>query len=370
MKSYERKLKIEIITILVMIDYILMIRRASSEIEESVLAGIALLWTIFALGYHIWDLKKRGLTLTDGIKSFTDRIKGLKYFSRIYTKMFKYGTSIIIILGMVLVALNVINTEVLNTSFIKYIINIGMSLAFSLGMTEAIVFCMAGIDFELILSKRKTMSIEISAEGEVKVRAPMGISEEVIISQVMEKGKWILEKREEAYKRNSKKVEKNYKDGDLFMYLGNKYSLKIKFSPFLKRISVRIIGKELVVCMTEYNKERLRKAIELWYREEGVRIIKDRVNHYLKFYPVKPRSIKVKEQKRRWGSCTYYNDLLFNWRCIMAPLKVVDYIVVHEMTHIVHKDHSKNYWNFVSKIIPNYKEQKMWLKENGIIMDI
>lgn len=95
------------------------------------------------------------------------------------------------------------------------------------------------IDFELILSKRKTMSIEISAEGEVKVRAPMGISEEVIISQVMEKGKWILEKREEAYKRNSKKVEKNYKDGDLFMYLGNEYSLKIKFSPFLKRISVR-----------------------------------------------------------------------------------------------------------------------------------
>ncbi len=67
------------------------------------------------------------------------------------------------------------------------------------------------IDFELILSKRKTMSIEISAEGEVKVRAPMGISEEVIISQVMEKGKWILEKREEAYKRNSKKLKKTIK---------------------------------------------------------------------------------------------------------------------------------------------------------------
>ncbi|NGT79725.1 hypothetical protein, partial [Clostridium perfringens] len=117
MKSYERKLKIEIITILVMIDYILMIRRANSDIEELVLAGIALLWTTFALGYHIWDLKKRGLTFTDGIKSFIDRIKRLKYFSRIYTKMFKYGTGIIIILGMVLVALNVINTEVLNTFF-------------------------------------------------------------------------------------------------------------------------------------------------------------------------------------------------------------------------------------------------------------
>ncbi len=81
------------------------------------------------------------------------------------------------------------------------------------------------------------------------------------------------------------------------MYLGNEYPLKIKFSPFLKKTSVKIIGKELVVYMIEYNKEKLRKAIELWYRDEGLRVIKERVEHYLKFYPVKPRSIKVKEQK-------------------------------------------------------------------------
>lgn len=145
MKNYERKLKIEIITIFVMIDYIFMIRKASSSLEESILAGIALLWTIFALGYHIWDLKKRGLTFTSWIKSFTDRIKGLKYFSKFYSWIFKYGISIMIILGIVLVSLNVINTEVLNTSLIKYIINIGMSLAVSLGMVEVIVFSIAGI---------------------------------------------------------------------------------------------------------------------------------------------------------------------------------------------------------------------------------
>ncbi|WP_300262229.1 SprT family zinc-dependent metalloprotease [Clostridium sp.] len=226
------------------------------------------------------------------------------------------------------------------------------------------------IDFELILSKRKTMSIEISVEGEVKVRAPIGISEEVIISHVRKKGNWIIEKKEQACKRNYKKVEKSYKDGDLFMYLGNEYPLKIKFSPFLKKISVNLIEKELVVHINKYNKEKLRKAIELWYREEGLRIIKERVKHYLKFYPLNARSVKVKEQKRRWGSCTYYNDLLFNWRCIMAPLEVIDYIVVHEMTHMIHKNHSKNYWIYVSKIIPNYKEKKIWLKDNGIRMDI
>ncbi|MDZ4992484.1 hypothetical protein GNF80_05780 [Clostridium perfringens] len=145
MKSYERKLKIEIITIFVMIDYMLMIRRASSVLEESILAGIALSWILFALGYHIWDLKKRGLTFRFWIKTFTERIKGLKYFSRFYSKMFKYGMSIMIILGIVLVVLNVINTEVLNMSFVKYIINIGMALTISLGMLEVIAFSMAGI---------------------------------------------------------------------------------------------------------------------------------------------------------------------------------------------------------------------------------
>ncbi|EGT3616426.1 hypothetical protein FHH43_09325 [Clostridium perfringens] len=145
MKSYERKLKIEIITIFVMIDYILMIKRASSNLEELILAGIALSWILFALGYHILDLKKRNITLKYWIKTFTDRIKGLKYFSKFYSMIFKYGMSIMIILGIVLVALNVINTETLNMSLMKYIINIGMALTTSLGMLEVIVFSMAGI---------------------------------------------------------------------------------------------------------------------------------------------------------------------------------------------------------------------------------
>lgn len=145
MKIYERKLKIEIITIFVMIDYILMIKRADTVLEESILSGLALAWIVFALGYHLWDLKKRGLTFTSWIKTFSDRIRGLKYFSKFYSSVFKYGISIMIILGIVLISLNIIDTEVLNTSLIKYIINIGMSLTVSLGMIEVIVFSIAGI---------------------------------------------------------------------------------------------------------------------------------------------------------------------------------------------------------------------------------
>lgn len=226
------------------------------------------------------------------------------------------------------------------------------------------------IDFELILSKRKTMSIEVSLEGYIRVRAPLGISNEVIIKEVSKKGNWIIEKKEQAVERFSKRQEKSYKDGDLFMYLGVEYQLKIKCSPFLKKISVKLIDRNLLVYMIKYDKEKLKRAIELWYREECTRVIGERVRYYLDLFKVKPRSVKIKEQKKRWGSCTYYNDLLFNWRCIMAPIEVIDYIVVHEMTHMIHKNHSKDYWNAVSKIVPNYKERNKWLKENGIRMEM
>lgn len=226
------------------------------------------------------------------------------------------------------------------------------------------------VEFELILSKRKTMSIEVLAKGEVKVRAPIGIPKERILEYVKTKGKWIVEKQENAKIISSKKIKREFVDGESFMYLGEEYLLKIRYNQFLKGVSVSLIGEKLVVDIAKYDREKIKKAIELWYREVGLKIIKERVDYYSKFYPLKPRSIKVKGQKRRWGSCTYYNDLLFNWRCIMAPIEVLDYIVVHEMTHMIHKNHSKNYWEAVVKVMPDYKEKNNWLKANGIRMDI
>ncbi|MDZ4992483.1 DUF45 domain-containing protein [Clostridium perfringens] len=226
------------------------------------------------------------------------------------------------------------------------------------------------VEFELIRSKRRTMSIEVLAKGEVKVRAPMSIPKERILEYVKTKGKWIVEKQENAKIISSKKVKREFVDGESFMYLGEEYLLKIRYNQFLKGVSVNLIGENLVVDIAKYDREKIKKAIELWYREVGLKIIKERVDYYSKFYPLKSRSIKVKEQKRRWGSCTYYNDLLFNWRCIMAPIEVLDYIVVHEMTHMIHKNHSKNYWEAVAKVMPDYKEKNNWLKANGIRMDI
>ena len=87
-------------------------------------------------------------------------------------------------------------------------------------------------------------------------------------------------------------------------------------------------------------------------------------------FSIEPRQVKIKEQKKRWGSCTYKGDLLFNWRAVIAPSPVIDYIIVHEMSHLVHKNHSSKFWKLVESILPDYRGRRKWLKDYGVRMDL
>nr|MBP8743465.1 M48 family metallopeptidase [Acidaminococcaceae bacterium] len=116
--------------------------------------------------------------------------------------------------------------------------------------------------------------------------------------------------------------------------------------------------------------ERIEKALNKWYRERAQELITQRVLYYGRFFDGKPSAVQIKEQKKRWGSCTYNNKLLFNWRCIMARREALDYVVVHEMSHMVQKNHSPAFWQIVETIMPEYKLEKKWLKENVINMDL
>jgi len=94
------------------------------------------------------------------------------------------------------------------------------------------------------------------------------------------------------------------------------------------------------------------------------------LKYYQHYFNEKSLNIKVKEQKKRWASCTAKNELLFNWRCAMAPSHVLDYIVVHEMCHMIHKNHSQAFWNKVEAVLPDFKRRKEWLKNYGVKMDL
>ncbi|MDZ5253985.1 hypothetical protein [Clostridium sp. LIBA-8841] len=144
MKKYERKLKIEIITIFVMIDYLLMYRRASSNLESFILLGIALSWILFALGYHIWDIKSRKLTLKGWFHSFIERFKKIEG-NKIYLKLWKYSTILQVILGVLLVLITVGAYVIMKAPIVEYILTLGVLTTVLLGIAESFAFVMAGI---------------------------------------------------------------------------------------------------------------------------------------------------------------------------------------------------------------------------------
>ena len=226
------------------------------------------------------------------------------------------------------------------------------------------------IDFNVIFKKRKTMGIQIDSSGQVKVISPIGISEEDILRIVKTKAKWIIQKQYDIKSINGGKINREAVNGESYMYLGRNYSLQLVDDKSIKEISVRLLQGKFIVTTNTRNQDKIKLALEKWYREKTLKRVTERIKYYKKYFKEDVTDIKVKEQKKRWASCTWNDELLFNWRCVMAPSNVLDYIVVHEMCHMVHKNHSKDFWNLVGEIMPDYISRKTWLKENGIKLDL
>lgn len=226
------------------------------------------------------------------------------------------------------------------------------------------------ITFNLIYRKRKTMSIEVETTGEVTVIAPVGTSTDDIVEKVKSRAGWIVSKQYESKFINDTKIKREAVSGESYMYLGRNYSLDIRVDENIDNISVKLFQGKFVVNTYIKDEDLIKKAMENWYREKTLAKVKERVSYYSSYFNNEVTTVKVKEQKKRWASCTSKNELLFNWRCVMAPVFVLDYIVVHEMCHMEYKNHSKDFWNRVYAVMPDYEVRKSWLKNNGIKMDI
>lgn len=230
--------------------------------------------------------------------------------------------------------------------------------------TLSITYGEKAIEIQLLRASRKTMKIQVKPPNIVIVTAPLGIKEEFIIEKIKAKGAWIIKKLEEV-KEVKFEPEKRFVSGELFMYLGKEYPLQINIDVRLRKPKVMLWAGKIILASPSNESEIIKKSLELWYREMGQQVIFERVKYYEKFFKLRPRSIRVKEQKTIWGSCTGKNDLLFNWRCVMGELYALDYVVVHEMCHMQQKDHSNKFWTLVEEILPDYKERKKWLDANG-----
>lgn len=228
------------------------------------------------------------------------------------------------------------------------------------------------VKYDVIKSDRKTLGIQVDPQKGVIVRSPKKVSEDKIQEVVKNKSKWILEKLDRVNEIKSKPAAKEFMSGEKLPYLGRRYRLKVKDIEDYKGVAVKFYqGKFIIKINSNLNnkeqkrRETIRNELIKWYREHAQEKIKERVNKYKEQIGVEPNNIKVKKQKKRWGSCSNKGNLNFNWKIIMAPMSVVDYIVIHELTHLKYSNHSKGFWKLIEAIIPNYKEKQEWLRING-----
>jgi predicted metal-dependent hydrolase len=207
-------------------------------------------------------------------------------------------------------------------------------------------------------SSRRSISLNILPSGELEVRAPYLTPDFFINRFLSQHDDWITKRLGLVHHTNAPKKKRQYTEGEEFLYLGTPHILT--FGP-----SKEIIAKNGKILFPEVRKFRVQKELETWYIHQAKTIITQRVALLSQEMGVTYQSLYFSDTKSKWGSCSHDNNLQFNWRLVMAPALVLNYVVVHELTHITHKNHSLTFWKAVEKYNPSYKQQRKWLKLNG-----
>jgi len=210
------------------------------------------------------------------------------------------------------------------------------------------------IDYTLIRSKRKTLSLQINSDAKLIVRSPIRLSIKEIETFINDKSSWIDKKSKSV---QSSLIQKpNYSEGEQFLYLGNQYTLTHSAT---QKTQLNFDGEVFILSGDGYS------AFHSWYKIAFKKIALPRLEYYAELYQLSYQHVRIKAQKTLWGSCSSVNNINLNYLLIRAPVFVIDYVIVHELAHTKHKNHSKNFWQLVEQLLPEYKSSMIWLKNNG-----
>ena len=196
---------------------------------------------------------------------------------------------------------------------------------------------------ELIRSKRRSIALEVKDDGALVVRAPHFLKEALVREFVHQKRAWIEKVRLRAGQRFAQHKPRAFIEGETFAYLGQEYRLHIAEDMFGK-----LLFEDQFILSARYL-PKARKIFERWYREEAFTVFTKRCQIYAEKMDVRYKILKLSSAKRRWGSCHPKGNLCLNWRLVMAPLEILDYVVVHELAHLKQPNHSKRFWALVAK---------------------
>jgi len=223
------------------------------------------------------------------------------------------------------------------------------------------------LDIELVRSRRKTLSIEIGNQS-IKARAPLRMSEKSIMEFLHSKHDWI---KKHSQGRPAPLDDISLVDGAKLFIQNQPYILKVINN---QRGKIELDGMRIILPIIQSNRplaDSIKDKLIRWYKETALLALEQRIAYYAPLMGLSSSDIsgiKVREYKRRWGCCDHTHKLSFNWRIIMAPAEVLDYVVIHELAHCHEFNHSKRFWQIVATQMPNWQEKQDWLQKNGVYL--
>ena len=221
---------------------------------------------------------------------------------------------------------------------------------------------------EIVFSKkRKTISIQIKPDR-IKVLSTYWISKNSVREFILKNEGWIRKKL--ADQKLRVKPVTNLVNNEKLTLCGKNYKLKVISEPIIEPE----IRSETIIISNNFKTRKTLGSIESQIlkllKDFSFRILQKKTFEFSQIMNVRYNSVKIKNYKSRWGSCSSKGDISFNWKIIFAPENIIEYLVVHELSHLIHFNHSKLFWNKVEEFQYNYKENRKWLKENGYKLDL
>jgi hypothetical protein len=225
---------------------------------------------------------------------------------------------------------------------------------------------MMELTYQIVRSpKRKKLTITVERDRSIVVHAPQKTPEEMVRRVVDDKRQWLLAKlrHPQKYQERRHPPGKEVVNGESAPYLGRDYRIEIAETP-----SGEVEFSSFFVVPTSQQGKR-REVLRDWYIARAKEEILNRVGKHARDLGVNFEAARIVDNRYRWGSCTVKNNVTFNWRLIKAPMFVIDYVIVHELAHLIEANHTSRFWNIVRANAPTMEKAKSWLKQHGQVLE-
>ena len=212
-------------------------------------------------------------------------------------------------------------------------------------------------------SNRKTLSLSILKDGAVCVKAPINLPDEKINKFVFEKQDWIRSKL--SFINQTKDKFADVIAYNKFLIYGNQYSLS-----FCDDKKIKTSNNFEILVPRKIENDKLLKSLKAWFKKAAKNVLADRLNFIATKINLFPKEIKIGDSKGRWGSCNSNAVIVLNFRVLMLPPMIIDYVLIHELCHLKEMNHSKSFWSLVGSIMPNFEKAKKAIKEYGFLLNL